>query len=129
MPMPWRIAAGRIASPGSTSNVLPLGCTITLNVMFRYPRAVARSFSRSILPSIQSPLGALPSRFRRQRVLIVGCGDVGLRLAARLRGRVTLRALTSSPARIAELRGAGIVPIHGNLHGAASLRQLAALAT
>jgi hypothetical protein len=27
------------------------------------------------------PLGALPARFRRQRLLIVGCGDVGLRVA------------------------------------------------
>ena len=27
-------------------------------------------------------LGALPARFRRERVLIVGCGDVGLRCAA-----------------------------------------------
>jgi hypothetical protein len=30
-----------------------------------------------ILPSNQSPLGALPARFRRERLLIVGHGDVG----------------------------------------------------
>ncbi|HZY16558.1 MAG TPA: SDR family NAD(P)-dependent oxidoreductase, partial [Ramlibacter sp.] len=35
------------------------------------------------MPSNQNPLGALPARFRRPRVLIVGCGDIGLR-AARL---------------------------------------------
>ncbi|MFZ9254286.1 MAG: SDR family NAD(P)-dependent oxidoreductase, partial [Hylemonella sp.] len=33
------------------------------------------------MPSNQTPLGALPARFRRPRVLIVGCGDVGLRVA------------------------------------------------
>ncbi|MFL6692150.1 MAG: SDR family NAD(P)-dependent oxidoreductase, partial [Ramlibacter sp.] len=31
------------------------------------------------MPSNQSPLGARPARFRRARVLVVGCGDVGLR--------------------------------------------------
>ena len=40
-----------------------------------------------ILPSNLNPLGALPARFRRQRVLIVGCGDVGLRVARQLPGR------------------------------------------
>ncbi|MGP1692190.1 MAG: SDR family NAD(P)-dependent oxidoreductase, partial [Giesbergeria sp.] len=32
------------------------------------------------MPSNQSPSGALPSRFRRPRLLIVGCGDVGVRV-------------------------------------------------
>ncbi|KAB2892812.1 MAG: SDR family NAD(P)-dependent oxidoreductase, partial [Burkholderiaceae bacterium] len=36
------------------------------------------------MPSNQNPLGALPARFRRERVLIVGCGDVGLRAARQL---------------------------------------------
>ncbi|MCE1250330.1 MAG: SDR family NAD(P)-dependent oxidoreductase, partial [Comamonadaceae bacterium] len=36
------------------------------------------------MPATQTPLGALPARFRRARVLIVGCGDVGLRAAQRL---------------------------------------------
>jgi hypothetical protein len=40
------------------------------------------------LPSNQNPLGALPSRFRRQRILVVGCGDVGLRVARALPRRV-----------------------------------------
>lgn len=38
------------------------------------------------MPSNQSPLGALPARFRRERVLIVGCGDVGMRVAGVLGG-------------------------------------------
>jgi nucleoside-diphosphate-sugar epimerase len=53
------------------------------------------------LPSNQSPLGALPARFRRQRLLIVGCGDVGLRVARGLRSRLRVLALTQSPERAA----------------------------
>jgi nucleoside-diphosphate-sugar epimerase len=81
------------------------------------------------LPVIASPLGALPFRFRRQRVLIVGCGDVGLRAAAALPRRVRVLALTSTPQRHAELRGRGIVPLAGNLDQPATLRRLAGLAT
>jgi nucleoside-diphosphate-sugar epimerase len=76
-------------------------------------------------------LGALPARFRRERVLIVGCGDVGLRSARALGSgaRVRLFALTSTPARVAGLRAAGITPLAGNLDDPASLRRLAGLAT
>ena len=85
-----------------------------------------------ILPSNQAPLGALPARFRRQRVLIVGCGDVGLRTAGQLGApqtqRVRLMALTSSPDRMSLLRACGITPLLGNLDDAASLQRLAGLA-
>ena len=81
------------------------------------------------MPSNQSPLGALPARFRRERVLIVGCGDAGLRVAARLRQRVRLLALTSSPARVQALRAAGLTPLQGDLDHPASLLRLAGLAT
>jgi nucleoside-diphosphate-sugar epimerase len=81
------------------------------------------------LPSNQSPLGALPARFRRERVVIVGCGDVGLRVAARLRQRVRLLALTSSPARVEAFRAAGLTPLQGDLDHPASLLRLAGLAT
>ncbi|HCY15967.1 MAG: NAD(P)-dependent oxidoreductase [Curvibacter sp. GWA2_64_110] len=81
------------------------------------------------MPSNQSPLGALPARFRRERVLIVGCGDVGLRAARQLQGRVRLLALTSSPLRQAELRARGITPLTGNLDQPATLQRLAGLAT
>jgi nucleoside-diphosphate-sugar epimerase len=81
------------------------------------------------LPSNQSPLGALPARFRRERVLIVGCGDVGLRVARALNGRVRLLALTSSADRIEALRTRGITPLHGNLDQPQSLARLAGLAT
>ena len=81
------------------------------------------------MPSIQSPLGALPARFRRERVLIVGCGDVGLRTARLLNGRVRLLALTSSPQRVDLLRQRGITPLQGNLDRAGSLARLAGVAT
>jgi nucleoside-diphosphate-sugar epimerase len=81
------------------------------------------------LPSNQSPLGALPGRFRRERVLVVGCGDVGLRFAAGLRGRVRLLALTSSDARTDEFRARGITPLTGDLDRPRSLARLAGLAT
>ena len=85
----------------------------------------------SILPANPlhpaAPPRALPSRFRRTRMLIVGCGDVGLRVAGLAQGRLRLLALTSSPDRFAELRGRGIVPLLGDLDDAASLRRLAGL--
>lgn len=62
-------------------------------------------------------------------MLIVGCGDVGLRIAKTLRGRVALLALGSSPERFSHLRKTGIVPLAGNLDEPATLRRLAGLAT
>jgi nucleoside-diphosphate-sugar epimerase len=73
--------------------------------------------------------GALPARFRRERVLIVGCGDVGVRVARELGSRVRLLALTSSPARVAELRALGITPLLGDLDKAASIKRLSGLAS
>lgn len=81
------------------------------------------------MPSNQPSLGALPSRFRRERVLIVGCGDVGLRAAGLMRNRVRLLALTSQSERTVELRAKGLVPLRGNLDDSASLRRLAGIAT
>jgi len=70
-----------------------------------------------------------PSRLlRRPRVLIVGCGDVGLRAAALLSPRLKVMALTSSPTRCAGLRAAGIQPLLGNLDEPATLARLAGLA-
>ena len=71
--------------------------------------------------------GALPSRFRQPRVLIVGCGDVGLRVAQALPKRVRLIALTSSMERVPLLRERGITPLIGDLDKASSVRRLAGL--
>ncbi len=86
-----------------------------------------------ILPSNQSPLGALPSRFRRTTVLIVGCGDIGQRLARRLNGgqvssRPRVLALTSSAERLPVLRAQGMTPLLGNLDRPQTLRRLSGLA-
>jgi nucleoside-diphosphate-sugar epimerase len=62
-------------------------------------------------------------------VLIVGCGDVGLRVARGLPAPVRLLALTSTPARVEALRGQGITPLQGNLDHPATLARLAGLAT
>jgi nucleoside-diphosphate-sugar epimerase len=62
-------------------------------------------------------------------VLVVGCGDVGLRVARDLGPRVRRLALTSSPERKPALRAAGLTPLSGNLDDPASLRRLAGLAT
>ena len=64
----------------------------------------------------------------KPRLLIIGCGDVGLRLLALLRERFRIFAVTSQPARCAELRAAGAVPLLANLDCRASLARLAGLA-
>lgn len=77
---------------------------------------------------------------RRPTLLIVGCGDVGLRVLRELRRRGRLNAagpspqgwrvlaLTSSPQRAPALRAAGAVPLVGNLDDRATLARLAGLA-
>jgi nucleoside-diphosphate-sugar epimerase len=69
-----------------------------------------------------------PAALRRPTLLIVGCGDVGLRVLKLLRGRLRVLALTSSPQRAPLLRAAGAVPLAGDLDDAATLGRLAALA-
>ena len=70
----------------------------------------------------------MAGRRQRPRLLIVGCGDIGIRVARLLRGRYRLLALTSSPARCADLRALGVVPLLGNLDQPATLARLAGLA-
>ena len=52
-----------------------------------------------------------------------------MRVAKLLPRKLRVLALTSSPDRVASLRGQGIVPLHGNLDDGATLRRLAGLAT
>jgi len=61
-------------------------------------------------------------------LLIVGCGDIGLRVLQLVRGRFRVHALTSSPERRAALRAAGAVPLVGDLDDAGTLGRLAGLA-
>ncbi len=75
-----------------------------------------------------TPHPHLTARFRRPTLLIVGCGDIGMRVVALLRNRWHLIALTSDASRIPELRAAGVVPIVGDLDQGATLGRLAGLA-
>jgi nucleoside-diphosphate-sugar epimerase len=70
----------------------------------------------------------LPSTFKRPVLLIVGCGDVGVRVLRLLSGRYRLLALTSTPSRADALRAAGAVPLIGDLDDPATLARLAGLA-
>ena len=65
---------------------------------------------------------------RRPTLLIVGCGDVGVRVLKLLQGRWTVWALTSSPGRMPALRAAGAVPLLGNLDDPQTLGRLGGLA-
>ena len=134
--MPCRIAPARIASSGLTPKDRPLGWTVIWKepagawaLVMYWVSSGSFVVEHTILPSNQNPLGALPARFRRERVLIVGCGDVGIRVARGLQGRVRLLALTSTPERMGNLRAAGITPLPGNLDQPATLARLSGLAT
>ncbi len=76
----------------------------------------------------RTPARSKPRAFRQPRLLIVGCGDVGLRVAQALGGRLRLRALSSSPERRPLLRQQGLMPIAGNLDQPRSLKRLRGLA-
>ncbi|WP_334188772.1 NAD-dependent epimerase/dehydratase family protein [Noviherbaspirillum sp.] len=64
----------------------------------------------------------------RPRLLIIGCGDVGMRLLPLVRDRFRVFAVTSQPARCDELRRAGAIPIVANLDLPHTLARLARLA-
>lgn len=67
-------------------------------------------------------------QFKRPHLLVVGCGDVGMRLLPLVRQRFRVFALTSNPGRCAELRRAGAVPIVGDLDRPDTLKRLRGLA-
>ncbi|MCA1248576.1 NAD-dependent epimerase/dehydratase family protein [Massilia sp. MS-15] len=69
-----------------------------------------------------------PSAFHRPRLLIVGCGDVGMRLLPLVRDRFRVFALTSQRERVPVLRAAGAVPLVANLDQPHTLRRLHRLA-
>ena len=67
-------------------------------------------------------------KLKRPRLLIIGCGDVGLRLLPLVRERFRVFAVTSNPQRCAQLRTAGAIPLIADLDQPASLRRLRGLA-
>lgn len=61
-------------------------------------------------------------------MLIIGCGDVGLRMLRALGGRWRTYALTHSAHRVALLRAEGAIPVAGDLDRPETLDRLAGLA-
>ena len=66
-------------------------------------------------------------RHYMKRLLIIGCGDVGLRVAMLLRSRHRIYALTRDAERSAALRDHGLTPLTGDLDRPATLAGLAGL--
>jgi nucleoside-diphosphate-sugar epimerase len=64
----------------------------------------------------------------RPRLLVIGCGDVGMRLLPLVRDRFRVFALTSRPERRAELRAAGAIPLVADLDRPGTLKRLKGLA-
>jgi len=74
----------------------------------------------------------ISSAFRRPRILIIGCGDIGQRVVAHLgktQAKPKIFALSSSPERFAALRQQGITPIEGNLDHPETLWRITRLAS
>ena len=70
----------------------------------------------------------LMQSFGKPSILIIGCGDIGLRVARQLSRSHRVFALTSQQNRFQELREAGAIPILGNLDQPDSLWRLSGLA-
>ena len=66
--------------------------------------------------------------FGMPSILIIGCGDIGLRVANQLSRSHRVFALTSQQNRFQELREVGAIPILGNLDHPESLWRLSGLA-
>jgi nucleoside-diphosphate-sugar epimerase len=65
----------------------------------------------------------------KPRLLILGCGDIGMRLLPLLRNRFRVFAVTSQAGRRDELRAAGAIPIVADLDQPASVARLGPLAS
>ncbi len=78
--------------------------------MSRRP-ALRRGAPRPQGPARSRRSDARPTALGRPRLLVVGCGDLGLRLLALLRRRFRVFGVIASPARAAALRAAGAVPL------------------
>src|ERR1700704_644456 len=63
-----------------------------------------------------------------KRLLIIGCGDVGLRLIPLARPRYRVFALTRDAAQCASLRVLGVTPVIGDLDKPQSLSAIAGIA-
>jgi len=64
---------------------------------------------------------------RMNRILIIGCGDIAMRVARLLPSHYRLFGLVRNPLHCAALRTAGIVPVRGDLDDSGSLHNLSGL--
>ena len=71
---------------------------------------------------------SLMHSFGKPSILIIGCGDIGLRVAKQLSRSHRVYALTSQQSRFQELRAVGATPILGNLDHPESLWRISGLA-
>ena len=70
----------------------------------------------------------MPRKFNLPRLLILGCGDIGMRLLPLVRDRFRVFAVTSDATRRDELRAAGAIPLLANLDDRLSLARVGRLA-
>ena len=82
--------------------------------------------SPSVPPPVQA--AARAHALGKPRLLILGCGDVGMRLLPLVRARFRVFAVTSQAARCPDLRAAGAIPIVADLDRPDTLARLARLA-
>lgn len=80
------------------------------------------------MPSNQASLGARPAVFRKSRLLVVGCGDVGLRLLKLVGSRWRLVVLTRQASKLAVFREMGVRALLGDLDEPHTLKRLGGLA-
>jgi nucleoside-diphosphate-sugar epimerase len=76
----------------------------------------------------RAPRGALPRTLRRPRLLLLGCGDVGLRFCRRYGARFVLYGVVRRPDAVAAVRAAGARPVVADLDAPGTLRRLRGLA-
>ena len=67
-------------------------------------------------------------KLRKPRLLILGCGDIGMRLLPLVRNRFRVFAVTSDASRCDELRNTGAIPLMANLDNRHSLVRMGKLA-
>jgi nucleoside-diphosphate-sugar epimerase len=72
--------------------------------------------------------GSLPRRFRRPALLLLGCGDVGLRFARMFSDRMRIVGVVRRADALDAVRAAGAVPLRADLDDARGCRRLTGLA-
>jgi nucleoside-diphosphate-sugar epimerase len=73
-------------------------------------------------------LGAKPAVFKKSRLLLVGCGDVGHRLLKLLGSRWRVTVLTSDASKLPAFKALGVRALYGNLDKPHTLARLSGMA-